>query len=250
VVPDPGVQWIDHVASHFADGPSRAWRNRVKRAIPRPVLDAVRRAAGRPGHRPGVLAAPIPPETPFAIARRGPKRHSPDYMPVWWYRHRWPTMRWFALPSFTTGLVRINLRGRERDGIVDLDDYRRVCEEVIEEVSRATDPRTGRSIVEAATLPRPDDPFAPGGVPADVEFVWSGPADAIEHPAAGLIGPVPMHRVGEHSGAGFALIAGAGVAPGDLGMHRAIDLAPTILELLGVGGPAGLEGRSMLGGSR
>ena len=74
--------------------------------------------------------------------------------------------------------------------------------------------------------------------------------DAIEHPHAGRIGPVPMHRVGEHSGAGFVLIAGPDVAPTDLGTHRAVDLAPTILELLGVRPPDGLHGHSMLPGSR
>jgi len=250
VVPDPGIQWVDLVASHFADDPRRALRNRIKRATPRRLLEAARRAAGRPGHRPGVLAATIPPETPFEVARPGPAPHAPDYMPVWWYRHRWPEMRFFAVPSFTTGLVRVNLRGRERDGIVDPADYRRTCEEIIEVVSQARCARTGRPVVESASLPRADDPGAPGGVPGDVEFVWSAPVDAIEHPHAGRIGPVPMHRVGEHSGAGFVLIAGPDVAPTDLGTHRAVDLAPTILELLGVRPPDGLHGHSMLPGSR
>ncbi|MEY3361085.1 MAG: hypothetical protein RL531_804 [Actinomycetota bacterium] len=250
VVLDPGIQWVDHVASHFADDPRRALRNRVKRATPRALRDALRRAAGRPGHRPGVLAAAIPPETPFEVARTGPRPHAPDYMPVWWYRHRWPTMRYFAVPSFTTGLVRINLRGRERDGIVDPADYRRTCEEIIDLVSRARCARTGRPVVESATLPRADDPHARGGVPGDVEFVWTAPIDEIDHPSAGRIGPVPMHRVGEHSGAGFVLIAGPDNAPTDLGTHRAVDLAPTILDLLGVRATDDLHGRSMLTGAR
>lgn len=249
IEPDPRVQWIDHVASHFADSRGRAARNIVKRAIPRGVLEAARRAAGRPGHRPGELAAPIPAETAYHLAAGGPPPHAPDYMPVWWYRHRWPSMPWFAVPSFTTGLIRINLRGRERDGIVDPSDYRRVCEEIVATVSRATCARTGRSVVESATFPRADDPMAPGGVPGDVEFVWSAPVDAIEHPDTGLIGPVPMHRVGEHSGAGFVMVTGPGVAPGELGTARPIDFAPTILDLLGVERPVGLAGRSMLDGA-
>ncbi|MFM7616111.1 MAG: alkaline phosphatase family protein [Actinomycetes bacterium] len=250
VVPDPGVQWVDHLASHFADDRRRALRNRVKRATPRALRGAVRRAAGRPGHRPGVLAAPIPPETPFDLARSGPSPHAPDYMPVWWYRHRWPTMRYFAVPSFTTGLVRVNLRGRERDGVVDPADYVRTCEEIIERVSAARCARTGRPVVESASMPRAADPLARGGVPGDVEFVWSAPIDEIEHPDAGRIGPVPMHRVGEHSGEGFVLIAGPGVEAVDLGAFRAVDLAPTILDLLGAGPGDDLHGRSMLSGSR
>ncbi|MFM7060516.1 MAG: hypothetical protein ACKOZL_04935 [Actinomycetes bacterium] len=247
VVPDPRVQWVDHVAGHFADDPRRALRNRVKRATPRPLRDALRRAAGRPGHRPGVLAAEIPGETPYEVARAGPAPHVPDYMPVWWYRHRWPTMRYFVLPSFTTGLVRVNLRGRERDGLVDRSDYLRTCEEIVEQVAAARCARTGRSIVESASFPRVDDPMASGGIPGDVEFVWSAPIDEIDHPRAGRIGPVPAHRVGEHSGAGFVFVAGPGIEPADLGTRRVVDLAPTILDLLGLAAPGDLHGRSMLG---
>jgi hypothetical protein len=133
------------------------------------------------------------------------------------------------------------------DGIVDPADYRRTCEAIVEQVSRARCARTGRSIVESVTFPRAADPHAPGGAPADIEFVWSGSVDAVEHPDAGLIGPVPMHRVGEHTGTGFVLIAGDGIERRDLGVHRAVDLAPTILDLLDVAHPDGLAGRSMLG---
>ena len=250
VAPDPSVQWIDHVASHFALSRRRAARNVVKRAVPQALLDRARAGLGRPGHRPGVLAAPIPGETPFADAAAGPPPHAPDYMPVWWYRGEWARMRWFAVPSFTNGLVRINLRGRERDGIVDPADYGRVCEEIVAAVSRATCPRTGRSVVESASFPRADDPMAPGGVPGDVEFVWSAPVDAIEHPDAGLIGPVPAHRVGEHSGAGFVMVAAPGVGPTDLGTARPVDLAATIAALLEVERPVALAGRSILDGAR
>lgn len=249
VVPDPRVQWIDHVSSHFARSRPRAVRNAVKRAVPRSAREALRRIAGRPGHRPGVLAAPIPAAVPWADAAAGPPPHEPHYMPLWWYRDEWPRMRWFAVPSFTTGLVRINLRGRERDGLVDPAEYRRVCDEIVATVSRATCARTGRSVVESAHFPRADDPMAPGGSPGDVEFVWSAPVDAIEHPDAGLIGPVPMHRVGEHSGAGFVMVAGPGVAPGELRTARPVDFAPTILDLLGVAHPAGLVGNSLLDGA-
>ena len=46
-----------------------------------------------------------------------------EWMPASRYRSQWATMRAFALPSFYDGRIRVNLRGREPAGIVDLADY-------------------------------------------------------------------------------------------------------------------------------
>jgi predicted AlkP superfamily phosphohydrolase/phosphomutase len=47
-----------------------------------------------------------------------------------WYQPAWPRMEAFALPSFSEGYVRLNVRGRERDGIVDPADFGRTADEV------------------------------------------------------------------------------------------------------------------------
>ncbi len=233
VVPEENMQWIDFVARHFADSVSRRAMNFVKRALPMSLLTAARRATGRTSHKPGDLVGDIPPESPFSAAKEGKGKSEPTYMPLWWYRHRWPSMRYFAIPSFTEGLVRINLRGRERDGIVDIEDYQRTCEEVIAEVRSATSPLTGKSIVAEFFMMRAEDPFDPAGAPADILFRWSDTTQALDHPTAGLIGPVPYQRAGEHDGTGFALFNGDGIAPGDLGTRPGLDLAATIQTMLG-----------------
>jgi hypothetical protein len=38
------------------------------------------------------------------------------YQPTMWYQHLWPRMQAFALPSFSEGYVRINMKGREAEG--------------------------------------------------------------------------------------------------------------------------------------
>ena len=246
VVPSEDMQWIDYVARHFADSHSRRAINTIKRAMPRPLLELARSATGRANHRPGVLFGEIPPEQSFSTAKGGIGKSEPTYMPLWWYRHRWPSMRYFAVPSFTDGLVRINLRGRERDGLVDVDDYRRACDEVIAEVRSATSPLTGKSIVADVEMMRANDPFDPDGPPADIAFRWSDSTQALDHPTAGLIGPVPYQRAGEHDGTGFAFFAGEGIAAGDLGERPGLDLPATLLAMLGREAAYPLAGVSML----
>jgi hypothetical protein len=66
-------------------------------------------------------------------------------------------------------------------------------------------PRTGRPVVDDIVRLGAEDPSA------DLLIVWKDCADALEHPEAGLIGPVPYGRTGSHSTRGFAFIAGHGI---------------------------------------
>jgi predicted AlkP superfamily phosphohydrolase/phosphomutase len=156
------------------------------------------------------------------------------------YRALWPRMKAFAVPTNTHGRVRINLRGRERDGVVAPDAYDAVCDEVEAAVRACRNPRTGGSVVEDVVRLGDEDPSA------DLLIVWKDCADALEHPEAGLIGPVPYGRTGSHSTRGFAFIAGYGIPYSDLGERPAADLTPTIVALLGGEPPGDMQGRPLL----
>ena len=65
----------------------------------------------------------------------------------------------FALPSFYDGRIRLNLRGRERDGVVDPADYERVCDDIEQLLRECRDPRTGEPVL-AAVERVAGDPFA------------------------------------------------------------------------------------------
>jgi predicted AlkP superfamily phosphohydrolase/phosphomutase len=54
-------------------------------------------------------------------------------------RADWSRTRAFALPSDSAGLIRINLRGRERFGIVPADEEAALCEQIAEGLRTFTD---------------------------------------------------------------------------------------------------------------
>jgi hypothetical protein len=85
--------------------------------------------------------------------------------------------------------------------------------------------------------------------------LWDGPVDALEHPTAGLIGPVPFRRVGAHTPDGFVFVCppGSGRPGQDHGgtphpptAGTSLDVPPTILTLLGLPIPEGMDGRSLV----
>ena len=52
------------------------------------------------------------------------------HQPAMWYQPRWREMRCFALPSISHGYVRVNVRGRESEGIVPPAEYGLFCDEL------------------------------------------------------------------------------------------------------------------------
>ncbi len=93
---------------------------------------------------------------------------------------------------------------------------------------------------------RAADPLAQGGPDADLVITWNQNIDALEHPRLGPIGPIPFRRTGGHTSRGFASVTGPGIAAQDLGMREALDLTPTLLDLLG----QPYQGRSLLRSAR
>ena len=164
-----------------------------------------------------------------------------DLVPAWW-----PQIRAFALPSLYDGRIRVNLRGRERDGIVTTDEYTSVCDEIEALVAPLRDSRTGEPAVAGIKRNRRGDPLGMHGDEADVTVTWQGSAFGLLHPEHGLLGPIPYRRTGGHTGPhGFAWVSAPQVAAGDRGVAAASDVAPTILDLLGAPNPR-ISGRSLL----
>jgi predicted AlkP superfamily phosphohydrolase/phosphomutase len=171
------------------------------------------------------------------------------WQPATRYAPHWPRMPAFALPSFYDGRIRINLRGRERDGVVDPSRYEETCRALETLLRECRDPRTGELAVEDIERASARDPLALTGSESDLLVVWRGVATALEHPRLGLIGPVALRRTGGHTGRhGMAYVVAPGLAPEDHGVRSAFDVVPTLVELLGSQPPAGLSGMSLLAG--
>jgi predicted AlkP superfamily phosphohydrolase/phosphomutase len=184
---------------------------------------------------------PIEPESPLAGEEIGRPVSTTDGHVAAWSRFRWPAMRAFALPSVYLGRVRLNVQGREAGGIVPVESYAWVRDEIESELRACRDPRTGTPVV--ADVERWDgDPFDMPNDQPDLLITWRGMADAFEHPRVGIVGPYPHRRIGGHTLDGWAMISGPGFGPAELGEFAAVDLAPTILQLLGRRPGAKLEG--------
>jgi predicted AlkP superfamily phosphohydrolase/phosphomutase len=168
--------------------------------------------------------------------------------PPMWYHPAWAGMKAFALPSFSEGYVRLNVRGREASGLVDPSAYDTTCDEITGELLRLTDARTGKPAVKRVVRTRvgPDGPAVDGERTSDADLIviWDGvPIDVVDHPTAGRIGPVPFKRSGSHVHRGFLMASGPGVpAATRLAEAHALDIPPTILTLLGAPVPAHFDG--------
>jgi len=172
------------------------------------------------------------------------------YQPASWYKTFWHQMKAFALPSFSEGYIRINLRGREPEGLVETSEYDAFCTQLSQLLYRLQDGRTGQPMVKKIVRTRQCatdcDPKLPD---ADLVVVWQEEhaTDVVDSPDVGRIGPVPYFRTGSHRSQGFLLAHGPGIAPNSsLPIGHALDLAPTILNLVGAPIPNYCEGRPLL----
>jgi hypothetical protein len=169
------------------------------------------------------------------------------WQPARRYAPYWPQMPAFALPSYYDGRIRLNLRGRERDGMVDPSRYEETCRSLEALLGQCRNPLTGEPAVESIERAATRDPLALSSSESDLLVIWRGVATALEHPRLGLIGPVPLRRTGGHTGRhGVAYLAAPGLAPGDRGVRSSFDVVPAIVELLGCPPLPGLSGTSLL----
>ena len=172
-----------------------------------------------------------------------------SYHPTSWYHPYWRKMKAFALPGFSDGYIRLNVKGRESSGVVAPEDYDKVCDEIIAELHQLKDARTGRPVVKGVERIRKDPMDSNPKLPdADLAVMWDDYAvDTIEHPKYGRIGPLFFNRSSGHRGRGFVTIKGPGIEPGSsIKEGHAVDLGPTILELMGAPIPSYMDGKPLL----
>lgn len=170
------------------------------------------------------------------------------WMPSLWYQDFWPHMRAFALPSFEAGQIRINLKGREPNGLVDPADYHAYCDELIEKLGTLKDARTGTPMVQNVIRMRKDPQDRdPKLHHADLLIEWQKEvvSDVVESAEYGQIGPYPIYRAGNHTADAFMLAYGPGIPKGETlpGEMHSLDITPTILDLMGAPIPEHMEGK-------
>lgn len=169
----------------------------------------------------------------------------------------WSSTKAFAPFGDLEGYVRINLRGREAEGIVDPGtEYQDLSSHIVDGLWSFVDEDSGEPIVDS--VERRDQVFFEASMRdrlPDLIIHWA-PRAAAEHrrivsPRYGVLpwptpGRHPQGRSGNHRPAGFLIASGDRVAPRTVIENAHIlDLAPTVLSLLDLPAPEHMKGRSL-----
>jgi predicted AlkP superfamily phosphohydrolase/phosphomutase len=166
----------------------------------------------------------------------------------------WGRTRAFALPSDLTSYIRVNLRGREPEGTVSEGAaYDDLCDELVGAFSELRHEGTGKPAAERVV--RCDELFGrpvDGAFP-DVCVIWAN-HDRVARLVGAPFGecelPMDDPRTGTHTHGGFLVGTGPGISggsPDGLGAFEGslLDVAPTMLALLGVAQPPEMSGRPL-----
>lgn len=150
----------------------------------------------------------------------------------------WSRTEAFAIPVFYASQLRVNLRGREPEGIVEPGTgYEDVLHRIEADLARLVDPESGEPAIVRAS--RTVDLFgldAPPDRLPDLFVEWRSGSymPRVVHPHAELTQKRPeFFRRSDHSHCGFVAAAGPGIRRrGRIEAVGVLDLAPTFLHLM------------------
>jgi predicted AlkP superfamily phosphohydrolase/phosphomutase len=171
-----------------------------------------------------------------------------DKMTAYWRmgKSNWAATKAFNLVADLQGYIRINLKGREKEGIVaEGEEYDKLCDQLTEGLMTFKDSESSEPIIES--IKRKDELFKKGNgfdnLP-DLLVKWKNkPASnyrkivssefgEMEWPMPGLN---PDGRSGNHQPEGFLLAVGENIKTNSsFEKKHIIDLVPTILYILGI----------------
>jgi predicted AlkP superfamily phosphohydrolase/phosphomutase len=170
----------------------------------------------------------------------------------------WTVTTQFPVPMDHAGYLRINLQGRERDGIVaGTAAYTEACAAIERVFLGLRDRDTGRCIAQQVVHAFAQAPPSASyrDLMPDLIVQWQDPAATQSRelycdaaPSLHFTVPrrLPSGRSGNHTGRGWFIACGPGVARGQrLDGHDILDLAPTVLAYLGADCRPEFQGRPM-----
>ena len=154
--------------------------------------------------------------------------------------------RAFCLPTDLQGYIRINLRGREPQGIVPERAYESLCCELEAELLALRDCTHKTPVVDRVVRVRECYPNDPASALPDLSIIWNNDhvVTGVESARLGIVRRNPDLTAGggNHRGSGFMLMYGRDIAPARLA-GNAYDIAPTLSRLLGEANPQHGDGK-------
>ena len=187
----------------------------------------------------GLLRGLLPERLRYALSRRLPESTQQRLMNEKFRSGTdWSRTTAFAIPTFFTSFLRVNLKGREPEGAVNRgEDYHALLDRLAADLHLLTDPHSGQPLVKdvlrTCTLHGGDPP----GLLPDLFVEWVPHTRYLEraaHPRADVVAyPPEVWRGNDHSRSGFVAMAGPSIRQrGALGEVSLLDLAPTFLALI------------------
>ena len=166
----------------------------------------------------------------------------------WFGGTDWSSTTVFPIPAYFLGFLRVNLRGREPQGIVEPgQDYLQLLERVEADLKRLIDPESGKPAIRY--IARTVDYFniEPHKSLPDIFFDWAPtpyPKRRIDHPQTVLEQKdLFFTRDTRHDLCGFFAAAGPAITGGRrIPNLSVLDVAPTCLCLMGQIVPESMQG--------
>jgi predicted AlkP superfamily phosphohydrolase/phosphomutase len=166
----------------------------------------------------------------------------------------WQHSRAFLIDNANEGYIRINLKGREPQGIVEPGrEYEDLCEEIYQTVKSATNPANGK---RAAHMVHKTDDIYDGPCRShmpDIIINWNDDARLTTELLTKKYGlarsahpgyAITPYYTGNHRPNAFTIALGPEIPAGRiLNRTSILDLAPTILTCLGLKPPEYMEGK-------
>jgi predicted AlkP superfamily phosphohydrolase/phosphomutase len=188
---------------------------------------------------------------PFHLVRqlitRLPKAVTNRLVQMWSANmYNWQTTPYFPLPMDQAGYIRINLKGREKNGIVEAGvKYEQLCDELEQYLLSLHDADSGHKIVSKvirAWLEAPEDARARNVLP-DLVVIWGDLSTRDSRciksdRLPGFEVQVPHHNIsgrsGNHSGYGWFVAQGQNlINRGQMDDFSIRDLAPAVIKIMG-----------------
>ena len=165
---------------------------------------------------------------------------------------RWSGMRAFGVPTnYMTGAIRINLKGRDPNGLVQPGaEYNALCDQLADVFLALENPATGRKAVQ--WIARAGDfykgPHLDEFPDLFIEWEHSVRISALRSPQVGEVcGVLEYGRTGSHLEHSRLFGLGSSFRTGEIKEEiRTEDISATILDLFGIPCGEAVEGRSML----
>ncbi len=162
----------------------------------------------------------------------------------------WGRTTAFSIPVSYTSFIRVNLKGREPHGIVEPgDEYHALVDRIVRELYKLTDTATGEPAVVSVNKTVEIFNCAPHEYLPDLFVEWKSGSfmERVRHPDAELKQKIPeFFRRSDHSTQGFFALSGPSVKKsGRIDNIEVLDIAPTLLSLLGEPVPDIMMGRKL-----